>query len=68
MKTIELRFQILSRYTMMKDCVKLFMSENEKLRAMFMMTGARVCLTTDAWTLVQKLNYMELTSHFIDSN
>lgn len=44
MKTVELRFPILSRYTMMKDCVNLFMSEKKKLRAMFMTTGAQVCL------------------------
>jgi hypothetical protein len=67
MKTIEPRFQIPSRYTVIKDCVKLFMSEKEKLRAMFMTTGARVCFTTDMWTSVQKLNYMVITSHSIDS-
>jgi hypothetical protein len=68
MQTIEPRFQIPSRYTMMKDCFKLFMSEKEKLRAMFMMTGAWVCLTTDTWTSMQKLNYMVITFHFIDSD
>ena len=52
----------------MKDCVKLFMSEKKKLRAMFMTTSARVCLTIDMWTSVQKLNYMVITSHFIDSD
>jgi hypothetical protein len=68
MKTIEPRFQIPSRYTVIKDCVKLFMFEKEKLRAMFMTTGARVCLTTDTWTSMQKLNYMVITSHSIDSD
>jgi hypothetical protein len=68
MNTIKPRFQVPSSYTVMKDCVKLFMSEKEKLRAMFMTTDARVCLTTDTWTLVQKLNYMVITSHFIDSD
>ena len=68
MNTIEPRFQVHSRYTMMKDCVKLYMSEKEKLRAMFMTIGARVCLTTDSWTSVQKLNYMVITSHFIDND
>jgi hypothetical protein len=33
-----------------------------------MTIDARVCLTTDTWTLVQKLNYMVITSHFIDSD
>jgi hypothetical protein len=52
----------------MKDCVKLFMSKKEKLKAMFMTTGAQVCLTTNTWTSVQKLNYMVIISHFIDSD
>jgi len=52
----------------MNDCFKLFLYEKEKLRAMFMTIGARVCLTTDMWTLVQNLNYMCITSHFIDSD
>jgi hypothetical protein len=47
MKIIEPRFLVPSRYTMMKDCVKLFMSETKNLRAMFMTTGAQVCLTID---------------------
>ena len=28
----------------------------------------RFCLTTDTWTSIQNLNYMCLTTHFIDSN
>jgi hypothetical protein len=44
------------------------MSEKEKLRAMFKTTGVWVCLTTDTWTSVHKLNYMVIISHFIDSN
>ena len=68
MKTIEPRFQNPSHYTVMKDCVKFFMSEKEKLRAMFMTTGAWVCLSTDTWISVQKLNYMVITSYFIDSD
>ena len=26
----------------------------------------RICLTTDTWTSVQRINYMCLTAHFID--
>jgi hypothetical protein len=67
MKTVEPRFLIPSRYSIMRDCVKLFMSKNEKLRAVFLTTGARVCLTTDCWTSVQNLNYMCVTAHWVDS-
>jgi hypothetical protein len=48
--------------------MKVFISEKEKLRTMFLTTGSRVCLTTDTWTLVQNLNYMCVTCHFIDSD
>ena len=44
------------------------MSEKEKLRAIFMKTDTRVCVTTDTWTLVHNLNYMCITAHFIDSD
>ena len=47
MKIVEPRLSIPSRHTAMRDCVRLFMSEKEKLRAMFKTTGVRVCLTTD---------------------
>jgi hypothetical protein len=66
MKTVEPRFSIPSRFTIMRDCFKLFMSEKEKLR-MFLTSGVRVCLTTDCWTSIQNLNYMCITTHFIDS-
>ena len=34
----------------------------------FKETRPRVCLTTDTWTSIQKINYMCLTTHFIDRN
>jgi hypothetical protein len=68
MKTVQSRFKIHSCYTVMKDCMKIFISEKEKLRAMFLITDDRVCLTTDTWTSVQNLNYICVTCHFIDSD
>jgi hypothetical protein len=68
MNMVEPRFKIPSRVTVMKDCVSLYMAEKEKLRAMFMKSNARVCLTTDTWTSVQNLNYMCITANFIDSD
>jgi hypothetical protein len=50
MKIVEPKFSIPSRYTVMNDCIRLFMPEKEKLRAMFKTIGVRVCLTTDTWT------------------
>jgi hypothetical protein len=67
MKTVEPRLSIPSRFTIMRDCFKLFMYEKEKLRGMFLTSGVRVSLTTDCWTSIQNLNYMCITAHFIDS-
>lgn len=66
MKTVEPRFPIPSRYTMMRDCIKLYLVEKENLRKMFLKTGQRVCFTTNMWTSVQNLDYMCITAHFID--
>jgi len=63
MKTIEPRFLIPSRYTIMRDCIKLFMSKKENFKTIFLTTGARICLTTDCWTSVHNLNYMCVTAH-----
>jgi hypothetical protein len=66
MKTIESRFPTPSRYTVMKDCVKLYLVEKENLRKMFLTTKQRVCFTTNMWTSVQNLDYMCIIAHFID--
>jgi hypothetical protein len=68
MKTIDSRFTNFSCYTVMKDCMKIFIYEKHKLRTIFLTISAKVCLTTDTWTLVQNLNYMCITCHFIDSD
>jgi hypothetical protein len=47
MKIVEPRFQTPPCYIEMKDCFKLFISKKEKLKAMFLTTGAQVCLTTN---------------------
>ena len=44
----------------------MFLSEKEKMRDFFKKSDQRVCLTTDTWTSLQKVNYMCVTAHFID--
>jgi hypothetical protein len=66
MKIVEPWFTIPFHFTVMRDCVKLFISEKEKLSGMFLTSGAWVCLTTDCWTSIQNLNYTCITAHFID--
>ena len=47
-RVLELRFTLPSHYTMMKDCVKLFMAKNDIIiKKKLLMAGQRVCLTID---------------------
>jgi hypothetical protein len=67
-KALEPQFKVHSRYTVMKDCLKVYIKDKNTLNNTFMITGQRVCLTTDTWTSVQNLSYMCITGHFIDPN
>jgi hypothetical protein len=66
MKVVEPRFNIPSRFTVMRDCVKMYLKIKSDLKQMFMTSNQRVCLTTDTWTSIQNINYMCVTAHFID--
>jgi hypothetical protein len=61
---LEPRFNVPNRITMQRDCLKLYGEEKLQLKAL--MSGQRICLTTDTWTSIQNLNYMCVTAHFID--
>jgi hypothetical protein len=52
----------------MKDCLKLYIKDKNTLKNTFLITGQRVCLTTDTWTSVQNMSYMCVAGHFIDPN
>jgi hypothetical protein len=67
-KALEPQFKVHSRYTVMKDCLKVYIKDKNTLNNTFLITGQRVCLTTDTWTSVQNLSYMCITGHFIDPN
>ena len=68
MNQIEPRFQIPSRSTITRDCLRLHMEESIKLKRYFKKTNVRVSLTTDTWTSLQNANYMCLTAHWIDED
>ncbi|CAH9087007.1 unnamed protein product [Cuscuta epithymum] len=59
-------WKVPSRKTIARDVLNLFYSEKTKLKSD--LSSYRVCLTTDTWTLIQNINYMVLTAHFIDRN
>jgi len=64
-RTLQPRFDIPSRFTVMRDCLKLYIEEKERLKRA--LKGQRLCLTTDTWTSIQNINYMSLTAHWIDN-
>jgi hypothetical protein len=61
---VESRFKLPCRIILQKDCMKVY--KREKLALKNVLCGKRVCITTDTWTSIQKLNYMCVTAHFID--
>jgi hypothetical protein len=67
-KALEPRFKVPSHYTVMKNCLKLYINDKNTLKNTFLITGQRICLTTNTWTLVQNMSYMCVTGHFIDPN
>ncbi|KAL0290415.1 UNVERIFIED_CONTAM: Zinc finger BED domain-containing protein RICESLEEPER 2 [Sesamum calycinum] len=66
MVVLEPSFEVPSRHTIGRDCMKIFIEEKKKLKKLF--KSERVCLTTDTWTSLQNLNYMCLTTYWIDGD
>ncbi|KAK2646797.1 hypothetical protein Ddye_021992 [Dipteronia dyeriana] len=62
--TMNPRFDVPSRRTIVRDLYKLYVEERIKLKKYFKSSQVRVCLTTDTWSSIQ--NYMVVTAHFID--
>lgn len=60
-KILEPRFTISSRVTIDRDCMQIYGEEKAKLK--LLLKDQHVCLTSDAWTLIQNINYMCLTAH-----
>lgn len=66
MKEAQPRFKIPSRVTFARDCLRLYFDEKEKLKYMLFVNSQMVSLTTDTWTSIQNMNYMCVTTHYID--
>lgn len=65
-KCLEPRFVLPSRWTVARDCSKIYREEKKKLKSV--LRGRRISMTTDCWTSNQKINYMCLTAHWIDDD
>lgn len=55
-----------SQRTITRDYFQLYLDEKVRLKAFFKSDCSRVEIITNCWTYVQNLNYLTLTSHFID--
>ncbi|KAF7844380.1 zinc finger BED domain-containing protein RICESLEEPER 2-like [Senna tora] len=66
MSIVQPMFPIPSRITIARDCLSLYVKEKARLKETLLKGYQSVCLTTDCWTSVQNMNYLVLTTHFID--
>ena len=60
-------FKLPSRWTVSRDIFNIFVKERIKLKSLLKTNSSKVCLTTDSWTSVQRINYMCITTHFINN-
>ena len=60
------KFKIPSRWTIARDCFSFYIDKKMRFKDYLEQKKQRVCLTTDTWTSIQRINYMCITAHFID--
>uniref|UniRef100_A0A803LAE6 BED-type domain-containing protein n=1 Tax=Chenopodium quinoa TaxID=63459 RepID=A0A803LAE6_CHEQI len=68
MSVVQPNFIIPSRFTVARDCYRLFLDEKKNLKSYFSKCSSRISLTIDTWTSCHNLSHMCLTAHFIDHN
>ena len=67
-KDSTLNYHSISRATVRKDCFSSYELEKKKILAL-LKNASRVSVTTDLWKSTnQKISYMVVTCHFVDSN
>ncbi|KAL6911839.1 hypothetical protein ACP4OV_000644 [Aristida adscensionis] len=64
-KVLQPRFELPSRITSARDCMKRYVEEKPKLKKL--LKNHRICLTTDTWTSNQNLSYMTSRSGYLTS-
>ncbi|KAH0766902.1 hypothetical protein KY285_002773 [Solanum tuberosum] len=57
-------FELPSRVTVARHCLKIYQEEKEKLKKL--VKNQHICITSDTWTSLQNLTYMVVTAHWID--
>ena len=67
MKTASPDYQRISRATAKADCWTSYEVEKKRLNGL-LKTVDRISITTDMWKSGQKIQYMVLIAHFVDSD
>ncbi|TYG45841.1 hypothetical protein ES288_D11G207500v1 [Gossypium darwinii] len=67
MKTTSPYYVRISRATVKADCWTCYEVEKKRLNGLLKIVD-RISITTDMWKSGQKIQYMVLTAHFVDSN
>ena len=67
MKTASPHYQRISRATAKADCWTSYEVEKKRLNGL-LKTVDRISITTDMWKSGQKIQYMVLTAHFVESD
>jgi len=65
-QTVCPNLKIPSRKTISTDVAQMFVEEKATLKSLFTHIKSGVSLTTDTWTSKQMINYMCVTTHYID--
>uniref|UniRef100_A0A3Q7GHJ3 HAT C-terminal dimerisation domain-containing protein n=1 Tax=Solanum lycopersicum TaxID=4081 RepID=A0A3Q7GHJ3_SOLLC len=66
MSKVQSLFHIPSRRTITRNCYEVYGELKINLKQSLREIQPRICLTTDTWISVQRINYMCLSAHFID--
>ena len=64
-RILQSRFDIPSRFTVTRDCLKLYVEEKKILKRA--LKGQLLYLTTNIWTSIQNIKYISLMAHWIDN-
>uniref|UniRef100_A0A1U7XB00 Zinc finger BED domain-containing protein RICESLEEPER 2-like n=1 Tax=Nicotiana sylvestris TaxID=4096 RepID=A0A1U7XB00_NICSY len=67
-RSLQPLFHIPSRTTMTRDCLEIYHEARLALKSILKESKQRICITTDTWTSIQRINYMCVTAHYIDNN
>jgi len=57
-----------SRITIISDIYHIYVDERVKLKEYLSHSCQRVCVTTDTWNSLQRINYIVAIAHFIDND